>query len=545
MSSVSLFFHTIRYLRPSQILGRLWFKLYSPSIKPIAAPELRPAMRTLYPVCLSQQSILGADRFIFLNLEGSLSDARSWNDSGKDKLWLYNLHYFDDLNAEAANDRVDWHRGLIQRWIEENPPAIGNGWESYPLSLRIVNWIKWSVRGNDMEHNWLDSLATQARYLRKRLEYHLLGNHLFANAKALVFAGLFFSGNEAKEWLVKGLAVLRHELSEQVLGDGGHFERSPMYHAIILEDVLDLINILRVYEAEPALQGQLAENATKMLGWLNTMCHPDGEFGFFNDTALGVAPTLSDLGDYAERLGLAREKAASDDLVHLGPSGYIRVQQDELVALLDVGEIGPDYLPGHAHADTLSFELSLFDQRLIVNSGISCYGVSEERLRQRSTTSHTTVEINGENSSEVWSGFRVARRARPSGLKVSGTENRIYVSCAHDGYTRLQGSPIHQRTWKFGGGRLEVCDIIERKFNRAVARYYFHPDVKVLYIPGDLQGELELRTGQMVEWSVTGGEVSVEKAGWHPGFGLSVPNQCVSVEFAENDILFRLQWQAP
>jgi uncharacterized heparinase superfamily protein len=35
---------------------------------------------------------------------------------------------------------------------------------------------------------------------------------------------------------------LRSELPEQVLADGGNFERSPMYHAIFLEDVLDLIN---------------------------------------------------------------------------------------------------------------------------------------------------------------------------------------------------------------------------------------------------------------------------------------------------------------
>ena len=83
----------------------------------------------------------------------------------------------------------------------------------------------------------------QVRFLRKRLEIHLLGNHLFANAKALVFAGLYFTGNEADEWLGKGLAILEREVPEQVLRDGGHFERSPMHHGIILEDLLDLLNV--------------------------------------------------------------------------------------------------------------------------------------------------------------------------------------------------------------------------------------------------------------------------------------------------------------
>ena len=35
---------------------------------------------------------------------------------------------------------------------------------------------------------------------------------------------------------------------------------------------------------------------------------------------------------------------------------------DKVVAIIDVAKIGPDYLPGHGHADTLSFELSINTQ---------------------------------------------------------------------------------------------------------------------------------------------------------------------------------------
>ena len=56
--------------------------------------------------------------------------------------------------------------------------------------------------------------------------------------------------------------------------------------------------------------------------------------------------------------------------------------RNEAVVLCDIGRIGPDYLPGHAHADTLSFELSLAGERVIVNSGISEYGLSSERIRR-------------------------------------------------------------------------------------------------------------------------------------------------------------------
>ena len=186
----------------------------------------------------------------FLNEDRSISGAGVWNDPGAKPLWLYNLHYFDDLNARDAGARREWHVPLIRRWIDENPPATGAGWDPYPASLRIVNWIKWALGGGLLPGEAVHSLAVQARHLERRLEYHLLGNHLFANAKALVFAGMFFEGPEADRWLWKGLDLLEREVPEQVLADGGHFERSPMYHSLILEDLLDLVNLGRAYSEE-------------------------------------------------------------------------------------------------------------------------------------------------------------------------------------------------------------------------------------------------------------------------------------------------------
>ena len=172
-----------------QVYGRLWYQFYSPSVSDKSAPPLRAVVSPWVPGPAKKPSMLALDRVVFLNEEGALSGSNSWNDPARDKLWLYNLHYFDDLNAADASERVNWHRGLMQRFIDENPPVSGNGWEPYPLSLRIVNWIKWALQGNAMESAWLDSLAMQVRFLRKRLEYHVLANHLFTNAKALMFAG--------------------------------------------------------------------------------------------------------------------------------------------------------------------------------------------------------------------------------------------------------------------------------------------------------------------------------------------------------------------
>ena len=42
-------------------------------------------------------------------------------------------------------------------------------------------------------------------------------------------------------------------------------------------------------------------------------------------------------------------------------------------------------MPGHSHAETLSFEASFKGERFIVNSGISSYEKNKKRIYQRST----------------------------------------------------------------------------------------------------------------------------------------------------------------
>jgi uncharacterized heparinase superfamily protein len=489
----------------------------------------------------------GPRSFRFLNENGELRHA-DWEDSSRPMLWLYNLHYFDDLNAEAASRRDEWHAALMDDWIRNHPSGTGTGWQPYPTSLRIVNWIKRHLSGRPLTAAQRDSLAMQVRWLRQRLEWHLLGNHLFVNAKALVFAGLLFEGPEADGWLAKGLKIIAAELSEQVLPDGGNFERSPMYHAIFLEDLLDLLNIARTFPG-PIAKATVADwqgTVARMIHWLQATCHPDGEISLFNDAAIGIAPSPAALIEYADSLGIGAT-AASAVLSHepvatvLGDSGYIRVAVRDAVALLDVAPIGPDYLPGHAHADTLSFELSVFGHRLIVNGGTSRYGLGPERLRERGTAAHSTLVIDGQDSSEVWGGFRVARRARPFDLTMSSGSDSMTVACAHDGYRRLAGHPVHRREWRMGAGRLEVRDRVEGSFSSAEARYHVHPAVRVTAAdPQALQ--LTLPDGRQVRMQVRTGTLRTEPSRYASAFGEVHDTLCAVISASDAQACVEFEW---
>ncbi len=529
-------FHTVRYLKPVQIYSRIRHRYQRPQPRLDAAPCRRNIVSKFEAPIRRRQTLIGQTRFRFLNEEGRIDRRKGWNDPTKEKLWLYNLHYFDTLAGSANDEQKRWQQALVSRWIAENPVGQGNGWEPYPLSLRIVNWIKWFLCGTAMQDTWRANLAVQVRWLEGRLEWHLLGNHLLANAKALVFAGLFFEGPEAERWLERGLSIYRTELAEQILDDGGHFERSPMYHAIILEDLLDIYNLARSFEAaETAEFRRLPELVARMLHWLAAMTHPDGDFSFFNDTACGITASRRDLEDYAARLELAAPSKPKKQVLHFADSGYIRVNEGEWSAFLDTAPIGPDYLPGHAHADTLSFEVSLGSERVIVNSGTSVYGHSAQRQVERSTAAHSTVEVDGENSSEVWGAFRVARRARVHNLQIEQSGQTIYVSADHDGYRRFGGDVVHHRSWQFKADTLLISDFISGRFSRAVARFHLGPDMKVTTRFDGCSGEIASLLGKKIRWS-TSAPARLEPSEWHPEFGKTIETTMLVVDLTDGHL---------
>ena len=508
-------------------------------------PQVRKQSKSFYSPAKRNPSLVDAHTFFFLNQLGSLSTL-GWNGTDKvdvvSKLWRYNQHYFDDLNAVNSVERSEWHIDLLKGWVADNPPGVGVGWDPYPTSLRIVNWVKWHLAGNALPVACVESLSLQGRWLLKRIEWHILGNHLFANAKALIFVGAFFSGKESDRWLQKGQKIIANEIREQVLADGGHFERSPMYHAIFLEDLLDLLNLANAFH--DVIPNETVEywrkTAGKMLHWLDGMTHSDGEIAFFNDAALGVVPNPSKLFAYAERLSVGFERVNAR-VTHFIDSGYLRLSEKNALAIFDVAKIGPDYLPAHAHADTLSFELSLFGYRVFVNGGTSEYGAGPLRQLERSTAAHNTVTVNDKNSSEVWGGFRVARRAYPFDLTSEETAASVLIKCAHDGFRRLPGKPIHWRTWKLLTSVLVVEDQIEGRFDHAYANFHLHPAITVNLVAPSVWA-LQLPQGKRAIVSVEAGEASLVKSYHAPEFGKRQVSSCLKVTLGTKGARLRIDW---
>lgn len=466
--------------------------------------------------------MLSPTRFSFLAHEAEIATPDDWNRPDLPRLWTYNLHYFDDLQAVGAEDRRAWQMAAMARWITDNPPTRGAGWEPYPVSRRMVNWIGAILSGAEAAPGALQSLAVQARTLMQRLEFHLMGNHLFANAKALVFAGAFFAGEEADIWLRRGLHLLGREIEEQILPDGGHFELTTMYHAITLEDMIDLVQLAELFPTalrEPCERQCWRSRSEAMLGWLARMRHPDGDIGLFNDGAFDQARRPFELFAYARRFRLAIREP-TPGIERLADSGYVRLERGIWLGLFDIAEVGASYIPGHAHADTLSFELSFAGARLVTNGGTSIYEPGPLRERERATSAHATIEIDGQDSSEVWASFRVGRRARPRRIEVHATGDSLVASAAHDGYRFLPGRPEHHRQITMNDTRVEIRDTVSGGGRHLViARFPLHPDI--VEVEKKAMGWSVHTSHGIVEISVDGpGKPELEDGFFAPAFGV-------------------------
>jgi uncharacterized heparinase superfamily protein len=515
-------YHTVKYLKIKQFV---WRGIY-----------LLPRFITPEKWCPKTSSILfnsipklgiteDYDRFTFLNEENQLSLIR-WDNPSQSKLWRYNIHYFDCLNQlELKNEGVELQNNIISKWIIENPYGKGTGWEPYPTSLRIINWVKWHFKTNGLSDEAKLSLWNQVNWLASRPEYHLLGNHLLINAKALLFACVFFELDERSTIYKKALKILKTELVEQFLDDGAHFELSPMYHALAMEDLLDLYQLKSSLPSNFPSQ-EIQERFNKGMLWLYYMSYTNGELAHFNDCANGIAPTFMQLEDMGKRLGLNWSLNSNTKFNYFEQSGFVVIKNESIHLIGDIGDIGPDYLPGHAHADSLSFELAINGQRVMVNSGTGEYGLSQERLRQRSTSAHTTIELDSKSSSEIWSGFRVAQRAKVTEVEIIEKENSLEFEAVHDGYTRIASNPFHKRKWIVNDSSLEIIDEVTGKGNTVQLRYYLHPNIIIEFLDDAIvlsvsnEKLAKIRNAQNVQ---------VLDATYHDKFGSSKKNKCLLI----------------
>ncbi|CAM1366707.1 conserved hypothetical protein [Tenacibaculum sediminilitoris] len=464
-NKVITLYNTIKFLKPVQIYYRLYYFIRNRFFKKAYKKKQTNKKNDLKwkDFIYSNNPYLGNKEFRFLNVSKNFENKIDWNYAAFGKLWTYNLNYFDFLNQ----NNIEMKNGLelILNYLE-NDEVLLDGKEPYVLSLRGINWIKFLSKNNIKNALVDETLYNHYQILINNIEYHLLGNHLLENGFSLLFGAYYFRDEQLYE---KAEKILKLELKEQVLEDGGHYELSPMYHQTLLSRLLDCIQLIKFNDEwkDKKLLAFLEEQCSKMLSWLSIVTYNNGNIPMVNDSTFNIAPTSKELFTYAKVLGITWKKISLKD------SGYRKYELDKLEIFLDVGDIQPSYQPGHAHSDTFSFELCFDNKPIIVDPGVSTYEKNQIRQTERGTYYHNTVQLGDLEQTKVWGGFRVAKRAKVFELK----ERRGKISAKHNGYKDY--GVIHKRVFQFKENTFKINDFIignsqlEKKF-----MLHFHPDVK-------------------------------------------------------------------
>ena len=485
---ISRYYFTVKDLKCRQIFYRLYYSVahrrrrVTFRLSPVAA----------YPVVM-QESIAATNMFAdnnvfsFINLSCHFHDKIDWNYTAHGMLWAYNLNYFEFLVQEniSKEDGIK----LINDYIDQRD-NIRVGLDPYPISLRNIFWIRFIAKHSIHDHRINSFLYENYNILLKKIEYHLLGNHLLENAYSLLFGAYYFRD---EKFYKKAKKLLIHELNEQILEDGAHFELSPMYHQIMLYRLLDCINLVSNNDWKNGdLLAFFRDKASKMVSWINAVTFNNGDIPPVNDAAFGVSPSAEELNHYSKRMSVKNTS------ILLNASGYRMFKSDKFELFIDVGAIGPKYQPGHSHADTFNFLLYSNHHPVIIDSGTSTYEVNAVRFYERSTAAHNTVEISQKNSSDVWAGHRTAHKAKVRIIKDSVN----IVQASHNGYQNIGGN--HIRTFEFQGTSVKIVDEVS---TGGIAYFHFHPDESISKIDHHhFRGnsvDIKFTGANRIEWSMS------------------------------------------
>ncbi len=377
--------------------------------------------------------------------------------------WLRDLRA---LGTDAARGRA---RALVADWI---------GVASGPLTrrpdvagARLAAWLGhydfFAASADDgFRQRMMARLVADARALAANLPAEEMDARALTALRGLIAAAVALP--DQASFLTRALKFLPQEIARQVLPDGCHAERSPAAQLAALEDLVEIRALLQAAQAQPpaALSGAIE----RMAPALRAMRHGDGGLALFNGSK-EEDPTLIELV-------LAQAGRSVRSPVSLAEGGFQRLQAGRTVLVVDCGRPPPPGVDRLSHAGTLSLEVSVGRERMIVNCGAAPAAGQEWQAATRSTAAHSTLVIADTNSSELTPGG-IGRQPERVEVQRQEANGAHWLEASHDGYRKPFGAVHRRRLYLAESGEdIRGEDAIEATEPLAYTlRFHLHPAV--------------------------------------------------------------------
>jgi len=463
--------------------------------------------------------------------EGRGAGARLWAPANVGPDWLAALHGFSwlrDLRVAGGEAARDTARRLVTDWIEDNRRWRRLAWRPDVLATRIAAWIASAdviTQGAEpaFVQSFLSALTAQGRHLLACGPGGLSGGRRLLVLKGQVFAAAALMGGGRQ--LRRALARLEAELDRQVLSDGGHIERSPAQQFAVLRDLVDIRSVL--LGCGHTVPDTLQHSIDRMAPMLRFFRHGDGGLALFNDSGEGEAWLVD--------MVLTRADAPGKPLHSAPHSGFERVAVNRTLLVCDMGAPPPRGAHDHTFAGTLSFELSVGKERMVVNCGGGPGLGAGWRQALRATAAHSTLTLADTNSTEILEapgrGSEIGKHPVHVTRERSEDAGATWLEGSHDGYLRGFGLIHRRRIWiaasgeeirgedhlsppgTDGDGAAAASGRWTWRRNRPrnfAVRFHLHPGVKASLV-GDGQALLlRLPSGAGWRFRVEGAKVELE-----------------------------------
>jgi len=425
-----------------------------------------------------------------------------------------------DLEASGLETSATVARELTALWVDEHAKWSVTSWAASILAERLSNWLLYApflLDGSDeiFRDAFLTSLHRQAKHLRRVGGIGVPPEDGFIEAGAEIFYVLMF-GRQPRH-LDAGLGRLAGRIEEEVLADGGHRSRNPSRH-------LAAVRNLTTIRAALAMSGQgvpvwLQTAIDRMAPVLRTFRHGDGGLCLFN----GSGPTTREEVERALHMADAKGRAVAN----APHSGFQRLTAGQAVVILDTGVMDP--VGVGESAGTLAFEFSTGRRRIIVNCGTPTLAPSALREVCRSSAAHSTLIVEGTNSSElVGVSTMGARRAHRTDSTRHEVDKNTLIESEHDGYLPLFGLS-HRRALYLSADGFDLRGEDTLRGNRpaeGVLRFHLHPDVGASLVEGGRSVLLRIAKTQGWRLQVSESGVRLEESVY---FGEGPRRQCQQI----------------
>lgn len=522
------FFYILRRYKISQILWKLFYIIKIKKFCSVAELKINyPKKKFNYFV--NKSSTLLEYNFIKV-FNYKLAD---FDTNIKDKLINYYINYFDFINSEKNYKKTQLINNIINKWNIFFLKKKSIIFDQYPLSIRIFNLIKWDLKFRKIDQKTKIIIFKQADFLRKNLEYHLVGNHLITNLKAIIYSSLYFETKNSEKWFNEIIKILELQIDYQILADGCHYEKSPMYQLNVIQDFIDICNILNAYNKKNLkIYKKIKKTIDRMLKWSLSSCHLNKEIPFINDSNNDSYSSLKEIMINYEIIFQKKFDFKNKNFIYLKNSGIVRVLQNDLCLILNLTTKDSKYPTGHSHSDTFSYEISKKKQKIIVNKGISKYETSADRVLERSLISHNCTAIDDLNCTDVQGSFRVGRSPKIN-LRISKKKNEIEITGQHNGFSKFYKKNIFYRTWKISKNRIQVIDKFSLK-GKIKSYIHIHPNIR--YNKKNLLIFKRKKIIKLISDSI----FKKKQSYWSPNFYNKIKSK--SLNLSKNDNNFKIEY---